>query len=273
MNLVAQHMDNLSRTGIDGQMLSWSLGGYPSPNLQLAREFSQHPTPTIEEALRHVADQRYGSAATPHVLRAWKTFSDAFAEFPFHILCLYKGPQQRGPANPLHVEPSGYRASTIGFAYDDLKLWRSVYPPDVYVSQFNAVAKGFEEALASMRLARNQTMTASQRSCLEEDLRFAEAAYLHFASVADQARFVIARDALRSETLAPTYRERARTAMRTIAESEIERATRLFALTRQDARIGYEASNQYYYYPLDLVEKVINCRHILDHEPVFTTDH
>ena len=49
------------------------------------------------------------------------------------------------------------------------------------------------------------------------------------------------------------------------AENEIELAARLFALTRQDARIGYEASNHYYYYPLDLVEKVVNCRYVLDH--------
>ena len=33
---------------------------------------------------------------------------------------------------------------------------------------------------------------------------------------------------------------------------------------RLDSRIGFEASNQYYYVPLDLVEKVLNCRDLLD---------
>jgi hypothetical protein len=47
-------------------------------------------------------------------------------------------------------------------------------------------------------------------------------------------------------------------------QDEIQTASRLFTLTLQDSRIGYEASNHYYYLPLDLVEKVINCRHILD---------
>ena len=55
--------------------------------------------------------------------------------------------------------------------------------------------------------------------------------------------------------------------MRTLAEDEIAHARRLFTLTREDARIGYEASNHYYYYPLDLVEKVVNCRHVLDRLP------
>jgi len=34
-------------------------------------------------------------------------------------------------------------------------------------------------------------------------------------------------------------------------------------LSRRDSRIGFEASNHYYYFPLDFVEKVINCEYIL----------
>ena len=40
-------------------------------------------------------------------------------------------------------------------------------------------------------------------------------------------------------------------------------AKALFRLTSQDSRIGFEASNHYYYVPQDLVEKVINCEHLL----------
>jgi hypothetical protein len=52
--------------------------------------------------------------------------------------------------------------------------------------------------------------------------------------------------------------------MRTTAISEIELAKRLFTLTREDSRIGFEATNHYNYYPLDLVEKVVNCQYVLD---------
>ena len=38
-------------------------------------------------------------------------------------------------------------------------------------------------------------------------------------------------------------------------------------MTKADSRIGFEASNQYYYLPLDLVEKVINCDYILQNPP------
>jgi hypothetical protein len=47
-------------------------------------------------------------------------------------------------------------------------------------------------------------------------------------------------------------------------KDEIECATRLLVVLRSDSRIGYEPSNHYYYRPVDLMEKVVNCRWILD---------
>jgi CubicO group peptidase (beta-lactamase class C family) len=80
--------------------------------------------------------------------------------------------------------------------------------------------------------------------------RLALAAWIHFESVANQARFILARDAGR------------RDAMARIAASEARIARGLYDLTLDDSRIGFEASNQYYYMPLDLVEKVVNCEAI-----------
>jgi hypothetical protein len=48
-------------------------------------------------------------------------------------------------------------------------------------------------------------------------------------------------------------------------ESEIALARQLFTLTREDPRISFQPSCQYFYLPLDLVEKVINCRWLLGH--------
>ena len=49
-----------------------------------------------------------------------------------------------------------------------------------------------------------------------------------------------------------------------IAADEIRLARRQYAISRQDSTIAYEASNQYYYRPLDLVEKVLNCRQVME---------
>ena len=73
----------------------------------------------------------------------------------------------------------------------------------------------------------------------------ARAAGLHFTSVGQQVRYILARDGDRR-------------GIGTILDAEIRCARELFDLCGADARIGFEATNHYYYVPLDLVEKVIN---------------
>jgi len=59
---------------------------------------------------------------------------------------------------------------------------------------------------------------------------------------------------------APTPRD---TMQRTL-EDEMVLARRLHELQSRDSRIGFEASNHYFYVPVDLAEKVLNCRHLLN---------
>ncbi len=263
MNLVAQHCNNLAKADIDGLMLSWTLGGYPSPNLELVKQFESQPPPTIQQALMKVATARYGKKAVPDVLDAWSKFSDAFTEFPFG-LGLYVAPMQYGPSNLLYPEPTGYRATMIGFPYDDVKSWQGKYPAEVIASQFEKIANGWQSGLDSFRRVLKKTRTPLQHANARKDFRIAQAAYLHFKTVANQVRFTLARNALLSESLNSSERENHISVVRAVAANEIQIAKRLFTLTRQDSRIGFEASNHYYYFPLDLVEKVINCECILN---------
>lgn len=264
MNLVAQHYSNLTQADIDGFMMSWSLGGYPSPNLELARCFESKLAPTVEQALATVAGSRYGNGAAADVLSAWSKFSEAFAEYPFHAGFIYTGPMQCGPSNLLYAKRSGYAATMVGFPYDDLDQWRAIYPADVLGQQLGKIARGWQEGLAILRGAQDRAATAAQRLNLHTDLILAEAAGLHFRSAANQVRFITARNALLSGSLPEAERKAYVETARSALQDEIQTASRLFALTLQDSRIGFEASNHYYYLPLDLVEKVVNCRHILD---------
>jgi len=261
MYLVAQHCSNLAKADIDGLMLSWSVGGYPSPNLQLVSEFQSQPVPTVDQALAKVARERYGSDAAPDVLAAWSKFSTAFTEYPFHTGFVYQGPMQWGPANLLYPEPTGYRATMVGFPYDDVDGWRAIYPTDVLAGQFEKIVSGWSEGLSAFQNAMSKSGTSAQQANLREDSGPAEAAGLHFRSVANQIRFTAARNTLLSGSLKGAEREARVQTVRTIVADEIESAKRLFVLTREDPRIGFEASNHYYYLPLDLVEKVVNCRY------------
>ena len=261
LDLVAEHCANLAGTGVRGTMLSWTLGGYPSPNLRVAQRFAEDPKAAADAVLDQIATERYGPAAAPHARRAWTAFSDAFRQFPYHGSVLYKAPQQFGPSNPLYAEPTGYSATMIGFPYDDVNGWRGPYPPRVLAAQFQKVAAGWAEGLDHLRAAVERT-PPGKRATAEADLRIARAARLHFASVANQVRFVLVRDALNGGEPAPAERSQLREHVFAILESEITLARRLFKLARRDSRIGFEASNHYYYVPLDLVEKVINCEYL-----------
>jgi hypothetical protein len=261
MNLVAQHCAGRAACDVDGTMLSWTLGGYPSPNLELVNLFSRRPAPTVEEALQELAVRRYGAKAANDALATWSLFSEGFVEFPYHGGFIYAGPMQVGPANLLYPEPTGYHATMVGFPYDDVNGWRAVYPAEILGGQIRKIAEAWEHGMDRWDRVCELAEAPAQRAQAAGDRRLAAAAGLHFASVANQVTFILARDALKASS--PAERETHSATLERIAREEIEIARQMFALTRQDSRIGYEATNHYYYYPLDMVEKVINCEHIL----------
>jgi len=262
LDLVAEHRANLASAGVDGLMLSWTLGGYPSPNLEIARRLSRAGV-SKEAALEGVARERYGAEGAPHARRAWTAFSAAFREYPYNGSVVYNCPVQMGPANPLYLEPTGYRATMTGIPYDDLDRWRGPYPAEVFAGQFEKLAEGWREGLVELEQAVEKA-PAAKRAEARRDLGVARAARLHFRSVANQARFVMAREALaaRERPLAAEDRRARREAMRRIAREEEAAARELFALAQADSRLGFEAANQYFYLPNDLAEKVINCRYV-----------
>jgi hypothetical protein len=228
---VADHVAALKAQGVDEMMLSWTLGGYPSPNFAAVsvplRTLAAGTCPENPEA----------------VLAFWDECSKAFAEFPFHISVVYGAPLQAGPANLLWPKPTKYRATMVGFGYDHLPGWRAIYPNDVFIAQLAKTADGFFSAVGRLRSA-----VAKPGEALAEQIRYAEVAALHWKSVSLQARYVVARDddAKKAE-------------LTVLLREETAVAKRLHELQSADAMIGFEASNQYYYVPLDLVEKVIRC--------------
>ena len=241
MDLVAEHACGIVKEGVTGVMLSWSLGCCPAPNLRIYRDLRRGET-SPDGLLDRVAAELYGGKAQ-QARKAWKAFSDGFRNYPFHIASIYNGPQQWGSANPLYLQPTGYKATMVGIPYDDLTRWRSIYPAETYADLMEKVADGFEEGCRLMEGVADAKELAMYR-----------AEQMHFASCADQARFVLARD--RGD----------RVEMRKMAERELARAKAMLPIVRGDSRIGYESSNHYFYTPADIIEKVLSCRAVLDRE-------
>lgn len=257
LDLVAQHASNLSRVDVDGFMLSWTLGGYPSPNLEIAQRFSQDPGADPKAVLDSLAISRYGSQAAPFARKAWTSFSNAFLEFPYHQSVLYSGPQQYGPSNLLYPKPTHYLASMVGFPYDDLNKWRGPYPADGFAKQFEKVAAGWKKGLDQFKKVLITVRRENKETALK-DWGIAKAAWLHFASSANQARFILLRDSLGKASLSSANKQMLKKQINHLLDEEIKMAVQLFEIIRRDSRIGFEASNLYYYVPQDLMEKVIN---------------
>jgi hypothetical protein len=264
LDLVAEHVRNLAPARLDGMFIGWTMGGYPSPNLQLVHRLSQTPAPDMDDALESLALDRFGPAGAPHARQAWTLTSNAFREYPFHVEVVYRSPVEIGPANALYHQKTGYQATMWGIPYDDLDGWRGPYPGDVFVAQFEKMAAGWEAGVAELQVAADKTVEG-QRTETAADLRLARAAGIHFRSVANQARFVMARDALTAPDAGPSSTERRRlpAEIKRVLESEIDLARELYELVQADSRIGFEPSCQYFYLPLDLVEKVVNCRWLM----------
>ena len=127
----------------------------------------------------------------------------AFREFPYDGAVLYNGPTV-GPANLLFASPTGYHATMVGFPYDDLNGWRGPYPAEVFASQFEKVARGWQAGVDKLKGVSGSTAA--------DDLRLARAAGLHFALVTKQARFVLARGAGRRDEMARIARSEAEAA-------------------------------------------------------------
>lgn len=259
---VAQHVTNLRDAGVNGLMMSWTLGGYPSsPNLEAAHLAGRADKPTVDETLMAVASRRFGAAAAPAVVRAWKGYSAALREYPFAINVLYNSPVHLGPANLLWDAPTQYRGSvTMAFAYpfDDVDTWRGPYPAETFADQFALVAHGFRDTLNSLQ----QEIGTETTPELTKEMGVAEACAINFQSVSNQTRFVGLRNQLANET-DPVKANALLDSIQALLRDEIELARRLHAIQSSDSRIGFEAACQYFYVSVDLGEKVLNCQDIL----------
>ncbi len=259
---VAKHAVNLRNAKVDGLMLGWTLGGYPSPNLEVVAVVGANPDFTPVQAMEKVAENRFGKAASA-VVDAWIGFSKAFSEFPYHGSVVYNAPLQVGPANPLWEKPTGYNATMVGIPYDDVKGWTSIYPRDVFTAQLRKVADGFNGSLEILKKRTGHLrLETKQRAALNEECQVAETIAVHYESIVNQIEFITLRDKL--APLTANEREAAIQSLRQILEKEIVLAKRMNALQNENAKLGFEATNNYFYIPSDLVEKVVNCRDLIN---------
>jgi hypothetical protein len=214
--------------------------------VQLLRQ----PQMSALDAIRHVAENRYGVAASSQVQECWSSLSDIFRSYPFSNSIVYSSFVQEGPATSLFVHSSHQKPKILN-SFDSLE-WTAPFGPVHTAAIFREMGQRWGHVVAQLTAAELK-MDGPHKDRAQYDLRIIEAAGLYFDSATAMIRFYEMRD-----KQFPDRRE-----MRENLEQQITTAQRFLHLCEADSRIGFEASLGYMYLPLDVREKIAACRYLL----------
>jgi len=229
----------------DGLLLSWTLGGCPSPTLALVNAFNSADSDIPD--LNDIYKALYPGCDIPAVARAIHFFSEAFDEYPFNIGSVYSGPQQCAPANLLYAAPTGLAATMVGFPHDDLNSWRSVFPAETYIAQLKKLSDMWNDGLAVLIPA---CAGAEELPAVKLLTDCARVCACHFRSMYLQCMYIRTRDSFEKADISA------------ILEEEEQLAWQVMAIQHTNPAIGYESSNHYFYHANALMEKIISCRYL-----------
>lgn len=237
----------ISDMDIKHLMLSWTLGGYPSPSIRLISEgfFIENGKTELDfdESLKIM----YGKNSEK-VKLATDLFSEAFGEFPFNGNVIYYGPQNGGPSNILYRKPTGYKGTMTCYAFDDLTLWRGTYSEDYLEEAFKTISEKWKEGLSLLPKE-------------EQDLyNISFVSYSLFRSAYNQVRFIRLRDRHIKTESKELINE-----IITIVNEERDLAKKLYKIMCLMPEVGYEAANHYYFSLDNMKEKILNCDFLLEY--------
>lgn len=252
--LVTRKFEAMHNAGITGAMESWTLGGYPSENWDVAELFYRNHAGDTNKALEEVAASLYGGKAAKHVVRAWQSFSDAFYQYPFSDSVVYSSVVQCGPTGLLYFNPSGLTPRIMN-SYDNLD-WSQPFGPKIVAAVFEKMAAGWYEGLKELESNMKDVPPGNRKRAMK-DLRICRAIGLYFRSIANQVRFHTSRERWKKSL-------KGMEAMSSMVRDEMNIAKQFYAICSQDSRVGFEASLGYLYLPLDVREKVVACQYMLD---------
>lgn len=235
--LVAKHLARLSALGVTDYMASWTLGGYPSAGLELMSRYYRGGDVDLGGFYR----DKFG-ADCERAREIVSLFTAAFTEFPFSVEVLYYAPHTLGAGELWTVEPGDEKSTMVCFSFDDIESYSYPFGPEVYISQMKKTVDG-------MRAADKRLCGLSLSSPAARELYLGvKGALLQYEAALNHATFTMMKRAGFPDV---------RAAIR-LADAEADCVRRLYKLVSSDARMGFEATNHYYYNENTLLLKLVN---------------
>ncbi len=252
-NLLSRKATAMRKIGVTGAMATWSIGSYPSPNTEAFSIQQWNPSLSEENVLRRIAAKRYGPAAVDPAVRGWTKISAAFSEeYPFSV-SPYSAPLQHGPSLAWyrHDIPAPYGHATLFNCKDDWRNWSPPYPPELMTKLLRHLCERWDDGLKDLE----QTIAKApgdRRRTAERDYGVSWMVNYYYRAYANALDFYKARD---SKNLPE---------MKRIAADEIRHTEQALRYVRADSRLGWEAELQYFYRPLDVIERLISLDAVVD---------
>lgn len=236
---VLNHLDRLTKEGVEHLFLSWTLGGYMSDNLKIASLYFFEEKTSKEKAYDDMLEINYGKYWRD-VKAAVHMFCEGFSEYPFCIEHIYFGPSNLGAANLLFERKSNYTATMTAFPYDDVKTWCGPYNPDIMTEQYGKLCMKWRQGL---------TLIENMPDCEFKDAAYY--GYYLFKSSLDQLRYYQMRD------------KSLKNRMCSIIKEELQTAKEVYKIMVRNCTIGYEAANHYYVSKTMIAEKIVQCDYLI----------
>ncbi|MGI8964744.1 MAG: hypothetical protein ACR2H1_01505, partial [Limisphaerales bacterium] len=251
-NLLARKAEAMRKIGVNGTMATWTIGSYPSPNTETFAMQNWNPNLSEADVLRRVAAKRYGANSVQSAMRGWTKLSEAFTqEFPFSS-SPYSAPLQHGPSLPLYRRdiPPPFGNATLFNCKDDWRHWSPPYSPELMTKLLRHLCDRWDDGLKDLRAVVEKS--GPQKKIAERDYGIAWMIGYYWRAYANDLDFYKARDA---GDIA---------GMKRMAVEELKATEEAFRLVRADSRLGWEAELQYFYRPLDVLERLLSLDAVVD---------
>ncbi|MBR1867048.1 MAG: hypothetical protein IJ800_00500, partial [Clostridia bacterium] len=232
--LVKKHLDELKKIGVNDYFLTWTLGGYPSPIMDMIAAYNRQGDGFDLDKWY----KEYFGEEAERVKKASELLCEGFEEYPFSVEKIYFGPHNLGPADRWSLSADNNLSTMVCYSFDDYETWIYPYSYENYLSQMDKLCEKWKKGAEILKESADEK--AKNLSV------YAEVSYIHFLS-----------DRLHTE-YAKLKRDIKANAKRLIEiiDREREITDRLLFLVDRSP-IAFETSNHYFYTERNLKIKLL----------------
>jgi hypothetical protein len=199
-----------------------------------------HP-PDAAELLGKIAHRDFGASSAPHVVKAWRAFSEAIRQYPFSG-SVAMGVVQKGPAHPLFFSPEYKPRHGSGRQFRNDLSWTKPWGPELTIRQFSRMEKLWSAGVAELEMAGTKAEPEARRN-IERELGICRTLLACVRSAIHVARFYTLRD----ELFTTSDRSRASALlgeMISVARAELKNGQEALPFVCADSRLGYANSGK-----------------------------